>query len=112
MDIKNLTPHDINVLCADGSQLVLPKSETPARCCEIVESIDDLTLDGIPIVKKTFGDVVNLPTANLPESVPDTLYVVSAIVKAACPDRNDLLLVNDTVRDEQGRIIGCKSFAR
>ena len=33
-------------------------------------------------------------------------------VAEANPDRPDLLMVHDTVRDSDGRIIGCKGFSR
>jgi hypothetical protein len=103
-NVVNCTPHDINVILEDGNVIVLPKSNTPARCSEIVQNVNTDTLD-VPIVKKQFGTIENLP-----DSKEGTFYVVSAIIKAAS-SRNDLLLVNDTVRNENGVIVGCKSFA-
>jgi hypothetical protein len=103
-NVVNCTPHDINVILEDGNTIVLPKSNTPARCSEIVQSVDTETLD-VPIVKKQFGNIENLP-----DSKDGIFYVVSAIIKAAS-SRNDLLLVNDTVRNKNGVIVGCKSFA-
>jgi hypothetical protein len=103
--LVNCTPHDINVFLEDGSMVVLPKSNAPARCGEVISSADYTTLE-VQIVRKKFGDIENLP-----DPVEGIFYVVSAIIKAAAPYRKDLLLVNDTVRNEKGVIIGCKSFA-
>jgi hypothetical protein len=103
--VINLTPHDINVIMEDGTTYVLPKSETPARCSEyVLHTFTDIL--PVNVVSKKFGD-----TENLPKYKEGTYYVVSAIVKAANPYRMDLFLVNDTVRDSEGRIVGCKSFA-
>ena len=48
----------------------------------------------------------------MPEICDDTIYIVSALVARACSDRPDFFIVNETVRDNGGRIIGCKSFGR
>lgn len=45
-----------------------------------------------------------------PEYDPDTVYIVSAFVKSALPDRADLVVPSDPVRDPDGRIIGCRAF--
>jgi hypothetical protein len=34
------------------------------------------------------------------------------MVKNAIPEREDLITVGELVRDENGRIIGCKGFIR
>lgn len=64
-------------------------------------------MGGIDIKRTIFGKVVGLPTTN-----EGTFFVVSRLVMAACPSREDLVAPNDLVRDEQGRIIGCRSFSR
>ena len=46
----------------------------------------------------------------LPEQQDGTFYIVSALVARAA-GREDFVIVNDTVRDNDGRIIGCQSFA-
>jgi hypothetical protein len=104
-NVVNLTPHDINVIMEDGSNIVLPKCSTPARCSEyVLHTFTDIL--PVNVVSKKFGD-----TENLPNYKEGTYYVVSAIVKAANPYRMDLLLVNDTVRNSEGQIVGCKTFA-
>ena len=65
----------------------------------------------IPQAKVVFGKVEGLPV-NLEE---DTLYIVSSITvnafKAHGHDTKQLRLVADTVRNEQGHIVGALSLA-
>lgn len=98
--IVNLTPHTIT-LC--GREI---PSAGVARCQTSVEQVGEI--DGIRINRRTFGDV-----SGLPEPQADTVYIVSAIVAQAVSDsRNDVYIVDETVRDEQGRIIGCNALAK
>jgi hypothetical protein len=53
-----------------------------------------------------FGEVFDLP-----DPQPDTIFVVSALVAQAVPERQDVFFVDDAVRDEQGRIIGARALA-
>lgn len=96
--IINLTPHVINV-----NNRIIP-SHGLARCSEIVDVVD--TFDNIDIIKKTFGEVTGLPKYRL-----HTRFVVSIIVKLALPDRSDILVPGEIIRDDQGKIIGCKNLA-
>jgi hypothetical protein len=107
MKLINTTPHDINYVHVDGTVQTFPKSDAPARCTETTVLEDSNFLgQGLRLVRKKFGMVENLPAPT-----PDTFYIVSAIVKAACPDRTDIVLVSDTVRNGEGQIVGCQSFA-
>ena len=47
---------------------------------------------------------------DLPSPQPDTIYIVSRLV-AEATRREDLYIVDDAVRDENGRIIGCRALA-
>lgn len=53
-----------------------------------------------------FGEIKNLP-----EPEEGTIYIVSQIVATAAKDRDDLFMVEDTIRDTEGRIIGAKNLA-
>lgn len=65
-------------------------------------------LFSIKVNSTSFGEVEGLP-----EPQEGTIFIVSALVAQALRGvRDDLVIPDDTVRDEQGRIIGCKSFAR
>lgn len=100
INIVNLTPHDI-VLC--GTTIT---SSGIARCETTIKEIGKI--DGIKINKKSFGEVTGLP-----EAKADTIYVVSAIVaQAVSGKRDDVYVVDDTIRNEQGQIIGCNALAQ
>ena len=60
----------------------------------------------IPISSSSYGEVVDLPAPQV-----GVYYIVSRLVMSACPNRQDLLVPNDLVRDEAGRVIGCRSLA-
>jgi hypothetical protein len=47
------------------------------------------------------------PAISIDEPV---FYIVSSLVAAACPERTDLLVPGNAVRDADGKIIGCKCF--
>ncbi|MEV3952785.1 hypothetical protein [Streptomyces albogriseolus] len=68
----------------------------------------DLTAEGasIPLVHIGFGEVTGPPE---PEAGPR--HVVSRLVAGALPDRSDLLVPHDVVRDEAGRTTGCRALA-
>ena len=103
MKIVNLTPHEIT-LVKGSSKEILP-SEGLARCSVITEQLGDV--NGYPINKNRFGEVTGLP-----DPQPETMYVVSQIVAQALKGlRDDLLIVDKTVRDDAGRICGCTAFA-
>ena len=40
----------------------------------------------------------------------ETFYIVSQLVKSALPNRSDLLVPAEMVRDEKGAILGCRSL--
>ena len=110
MMIVNLTPHPINLMPAgpDGPTVTIPPSGLVARCAVDRVQVDTVTVDGVsvPVNKTQFGTV-----SDLPDPQPDTIYVVSALVAQAVPDRQDVFIVDDAVRDDQGRIIGAKALA-
>jgi len=110
LQIVNLTPHTITLMPAGptGPVVTIPPSGRVARCATYRVQAGTVTVDGIsvPVNQTRFGKVENLP-----EPQPDTIYVVSAIVAQAVPEREDVFVVDDTVRDDQGRIIGARALA-
>lgn len=105
MRIVNCTPHDINVVREDGEIVTFTRSEAPARCT--VERVQVWEIDGIPLFRSEFGAVENLP-----EPKDGTRFIVSRVVAEAARERHDLLIPDDTVRDEAGRIVGCRGFTQ
>jgi len=110
LNIINLTPHALNLMPAgpDGPVVTIPPSGLVARCAVDRVQVDTVTVDGmsVPVNRTQFGSVSDLPNPQ-----PDTIFVVSALVAQAVPDRPDVFIVDDAVRDEQGRIIGAKALA-
>jgi len=108
MKIVNLTPHTLNLFVGD-KELQIPPSGIIARCEVTRQQVGIITVDGIeiPVNRTVFGKVENLP-----EPQEGVVYVVSALVAQAVPDREDVFIPDDTMRDEQGRIIGARALAR
>ena len=105
MQIINLTPHAINfldsnnrpILTVEPSGVIAPAKQTRTLCG---------TIAGIPVNQCAYGTVQGLP-----EPAKETIYIVSAITAQACPEREDVYIVDDSVRDETGRIIGVRALA-
>lgn len=109
--VDNYTPHLVSLYTPDGkTQLCGINSSGIARAAESHETVDTLSTDefSIPVDRVSYGTVNGLP----PEK-EGVFHIVSLITALQCRgSRNDLLIVSDTVRDDQGRIIGCTGFAR
>lgn len=59
------------------------------------------------------GSCVILREIRLLENTEKTYYIVPLLIAQAFRGRrDDLLVTNDPIRDEQGRIVGCRSLAR
>jgi hypothetical protein len=94
----NLTPHAIHLPDRTIEPLGLL-----ARCAEITELAGEF--DGVQIVRRRYGQVEGLPD---PQN--GVIYIVSLLVRMACPERSDLASPGDLVRDENGVIIGAKNL--
>ena len=97
--IVNMTPHDVVMYGNDNRAFcTFPASGKLIRLSQKNEIAGDI--NGIPTIKVVFGEPKGLPEYN-----PDIVYIVSAFVKSALPDRVDLVVPSDPVRDPNGRII-------
>ena len=100
MRFINCTPHTINL--NDGREF--PVSDHIAR---VSSSYTEFVNDMCTVV---YGEVVDLP-----EPQEDTMYIVSAFVLNACPERKDLVIPAtghpDCIRNE-GRIVSVPGFIR
>lgn len=105
--LVNLTPHPIDILDGSSGEPItsIPQSGSVARVGTERAIIGEV--EGIDIYKTTFGEVQDLP-----EPIEGTYYIVSALVMSALPDRADLLSPGELVRDEDGRVIGCRGLTR
>ena len=106
MKLVNLTPHEITFVTESGNNLVVAPSGEIARVTTSTKEITRLS-NGIPVTETLYGEVEGLPK---PE--PDTLYIVSSLVAQRCKERRDVFIPNESVRDDKGRIIGCRSLGR
>ena len=102
MNYKNLTPHPIKL--NDGT--VFEPSGIVARVAADLQEVE--TINGVKLFRQTFGDVEGLP-----EQVPGTIYIVSALVLSAV-DRGDCVAPatgsKETVRNEAGQIVSVPGF--
>lgn len=101
----NATPHPLNIVQRDGSVLTLASSGIVPRC-ESNEVIDQ-AIGLIEVTRQTLGHVQGLP-----DPVPGLYFIVSRLVASAADNRDDLLVPGSLIRDDQGKVVGCKGLSR
>lgn len=108
MTFINLTPHTVRVYSEIGETVLFEEgpSGTVARVKEEVEVKS--MLGSIPVVHKTYTEVLDLP-----EPKKYTTYIVSVLVlNALNGTRNDVMCpdtgTDSVVRDDKGHILGVK----
>ena len=109
MRLVNLTPHEINIIARDGSAVSIPLTAPATRCEESRSEFGTMTDEvghSIRIIELRRGQVYDLPPVTL-----GVRYIVSAVVALAQPDRTDLLVVDEIVRNGDGRVVGCRALA-
>lgn len=99
MTYKNYTPHAILYDSGRGTEEF--PSEGTARVMEEYYRPED----GIPVISY-------IRTIGLPDPEPETLIIVSRVVAEQNSHRKDLVFPWLLVRDDKGRVIGCREFAR
>lgn len=91
----------------------LPASGLVPRAAVATSPDGEVVIDGvnIPVARTTYGEVESLP-----EPQEGTTYVVSLLTAQAAQaggrTTDDLLVVGETVRDADGKIIGCLGLGR
>ena len=105
MNIINLTPHTINFLDGDNQPILTVEPSGVVARAKQTRTLCG-TIAGIPVNQCAYGTVQGLP-----EPAKETIYVVSSITAQACPERADVYIVDDSVRNEDGRIIGVRALA-
>lgn len=104
MKIVNCTPHQLDVVCEDGSILTIEASGIVPRCTQTEAHV--ASINGIAVTKQVFGEVINLP-----EAQPGVFMVVSRLVASAAKGRKDLLVPGPMIRGEDGRPCGCRGLS-
>jgi hypothetical protein len=110
--IVNLTPHPINLYWDNGSGYKEEGETIPSSGFARAKQTSKTTgsLNGYPVKKVEFGG-----SEGMPAPIPGVNFVVSEITARALKAEGrteDIFIVTDLVRDENGRIIGCESFAK
>ena len=108
--IVNLTPHSVTFVSAEGNHLLtIEPSGQVARVAAKTVQIGQRRFGDvlIPVTGTEFGEVEGLPD---PEE--GKVYLVSSLVAQRCKERGDVFIPNESVRDAEGRIIGCRSLGR
>lgn len=102
--IINCTPHDVMVYNDEGRLInIFPKSDDPIRLSSTTLRMGDI--NGIPLSQTQFGNPENMPKVD-----ENTYLIVSKAIKESLPFIDNLIVPNETVRNNKGEIIGCKSF--
>lgn len=98
----NMTPHPLNIIIDDTTLVIKPSGTVP-------RVTSDNVVVGPGIVTTKLGDVVDLP-----DKVPGKLLIVSALVRLAAPNRDDLVGPDTSpagaVRNDDGQIIGVRGI--
>lgn len=105
MKMINLTPHAITFVRDSAEDIIIAPSGAIARVA--AQTVTTGEINGIPTTSTEYGEVEGLP---VPEEY--TIYIVSSLVAGRCKDRTDVFIPNESVRDDSGRIIGCRSLGR
>lgn len=107
--IINCTPHPIVVFLQGGKVDTIEASGICPRVTMHTRDLGHIRVGRrlVPIVSQEPGGV-----AGMPEVTEGTYYIVSRLVFDSCPERNDLLVPDDLVRDALGgAVLGCRRFS-
>jgi hypothetical protein len=104
--LRNLTPHRMELHAAGGLVRVLEPESRWARATEAFTPTGRLPGWDVEVGRMRYGLV-----RDLPDPEPCVYLVVSQVVVQACRGRSDLLVPVDLVRNPAGEVIGCRRFA-
>ena len=117
--IRNYTPHVVTLI-VDGVRVDFP-SEGIIRAKQEDTKVDEIVTD-LDLGNSSAGFIIPVLPSRFfePEGVPeledDTIYIVSSLafqsLKAHGYNMKYFVVPAGTIRDEHGRIVGCKGFAR
>lgn len=107
----NLTPHPIGFVDQDDNLLLRVESTAVARVTSQTSTVGYFHINGVqvPRTHTEYGQVEGLP-----DPTPGTIFIVSGMIISALAqqgiNRDDLFTPGLQVRDDQGRVIGCRSL--
>lgn len=109
MKYVNLTPHSINITTVNGGIMEIPSSGLIRAKQELVSSE---IIDDIEFAIYNYSEPIGVPEV----LEDDTIYIVSKLALDACRehgiDTTNFVIPGEVIRDEDGRVIGCKSLSR
>jgi hypothetical protein len=111
--LVNLTPHPITLVTGDFRLTIPPSGQVARReektvfCGNLDVAAEGFFNNNFPVrlVRTEYGEVTGLP-----EPQPGTMYIVSAMVRQAVPDRRDVVSPGALVRDAEDKVIGCQEL--
>ncbi|MFC8849719.1 MULTISPECIES: hypothetical protein [unclassified Micromonospora] len=109
-EVVNLTPHVVR-LVGDEVIVELAPAGPAARVVLQPDRVDGAVRVGplvVPLKRTAASPLVH----GVPERRSGVLLIVARAVAEALPERDDLVYPHDTVRDERGVVVGCRSLAR
>ena len=107
MNIINLTPHALRLLAEDGKTVATEIQPSGQIARVAAKAVLVGHAGAVPLYHTEYGAVEGLP-----EPQPETIYVVSGLVRAAVPHREDVYSPGRLVRDDQGRPVGAIGLTR
>ena len=106
MELINCTPHDVVIFTPDGDKRIIKASGDVARLRETLwPCFYENATDGIRLREVTYGAEIE----GLPPAGQGKKFIVSRVT-AAASSRGDLMFPIEEVRDDLGRIIGCRGL--
>ena len=109
LTLINLTPHPVVMYAGDGPVASWAPSGVVARLVERVGPVCRLVTDQgeVAMADMSYAEGIE----GLPEAGEGTAYIVSRVLAAAVV-RDDLYFPLDEVRDDEGRIAGCRALGK
>ncbi len=104
MKIVNLLGYNVSYYNYNGEETVFPAGKgLPQKLTGTLTVVD--TAEGINVIKFVYPSAEAI---GIPKQTKDTFYIVSQQICQAYPDRKDLVYPSNFVKDEAGKIVGCK----
>lgn len=107
IDVRNLTPHRLNIIADDGFVIEIEPSGDIARCDTSKEDVETVLIQGHPVTisKSLFGNPNGVPA---PE---ENVINVTSMVVAKVVQREDVTSPGELVRNDAGQPKGCKGLS-
>lgn len=104
MKIVNLLGYPVSYNNYSGDVTEFPAGKgLPQKLTGTLTVVD--TAEGINVIKFVYPQAEAI---GIPKPAKDTFYIVSQTIAQAYPERRDLIYPSNFVKDEAGKIVGCK----